>query len=50
MVRGTATSVADLPEVLPIFPLSGVLLLIIVKPSDPSEVLNEPAVEAGLTS
>src|SRR5580704_14119273 len=30
--------------------LSGLLLLLIVQPADPSEVLNEPAVEAGLTS
>jgi MFS family permease len=30
--------------------LSGLLLLIIVKAADPNEVLNEPAVEAGLTS
>jgi MFS family permease len=30
--------------------LSGLLLLIIVKAADPSEVLDEPAVEAGLAS
>src|SRR6476646_11285418 len=30
--------------------LSGLLLLIIVKAADPDEVLNEPAVETGLTS
>jgi hypothetical protein len=30
--------------------LSGLLLLIIVKAADPDEILNEPAVETGLTS
>jgi nitrate/nitrite transporter NarK len=30
--------------------LSGVLLLIIVKPANPNEVLNEAAAEPGLTS
>ena len=30
--------------------LSGLLLQIIVRPADPNEVLNEPAVETGLTS